>query len=95
MNESQRKLVLWVTISVCLLLTVIVGFLAFAGFHYTAAYHGDVFDLVVYENHLRWIVPLLVVLFGLLLIGLIGSIGFWFVLKDKRGDSYSGETALT
>jgi len=87
MNGSQRKLVLWVTISVCLLLATIAGILGFAGFHYIAADQGDsVFDTLVYQNHLRWIVPLVTVLLGLLLIGLTGFVGFWFVLRDKRED---------
>jgi hypothetical protein len=83
MNRSQRKLVLWGTVSVCLLLATITGVLAFAGFHYSVANQGDVFDKVVYQNHLRWIVPLITALIGLLVIGLIGFVGLWFVLRDK------------
>jgi len=83
MNGSQRKLLLWVTISFCLLLAAVTGILVFAGFHYIAANQGDIFDKVVYQNHLRWIVPLVTGLLGLLLVGLIGFVGFWFVLRDK------------
>ncbi|MGH7794505.1 MAG: hypothetical protein ACREQ2_06370 [Candidatus Binatia bacterium] len=82
MNENQRRLLFWATIAVCLLLAAIAGILGFAGFHHVAADQGDVFDKVLYQNHLRWIVPLLAVLLGLLLIELIGFVGFWFVLRD-------------
>jgi hypothetical protein len=82
-NERQRTLLWWFIVGVCLLMATIVGILAFGGFHHIAAGQGDVFDAVVYKNHLRWIVPLLVVLFGLLLIGVVGFIGFWFVLREK------------
>ena len=59
MNGNQRKLLLWSTVSVCLLLMIIAGILGFAGFHYIEANQGDVFDKVLYQKHLTWVVPLL------------------------------------
>jgi hypothetical protein len=83
MNENQRRLLFWATISVCLLFAAVAGVLAFAGFQYVAANQGDIFDKVVYNNHLKWIAPLVVVLMGFLLITVIAFVGFWFVLREK------------
>jgi len=83
MNGNQRKLLLWCTVFICLLLIAIAGILGFAGFDYIEANQGDVFDKVLYQNHLKWIVPLLAVLGGLLLSTLVGFAGFWFALRDE------------
>lgn len=82
MNENQRRLLYWATISVCILLVGMTWALGIAGFHYIEANHGDIFDKLLYHNNLRWLVPLVTALLGLLLVVVIGFIGFWFYLRD-------------
>ena len=83
MNRPQRKLLFGFTVFACLLLASVIGILAFAAFHGIASAQGDIFDDVVFRDHLKWIVPLLTVLLGLLLTGILGFVGFWFVLGNK------------
>jgi TRAP-type C4-dicarboxylate transport system permease small subunit len=83
MNKNQRRLLLWITMAICFLLAAIAGVLAFGGFYHVAANHGDIFDKVVYTNHLKWIAPAMVVLIAFLLITVIAFVGFWFVLRGK------------
>jgi hypothetical protein len=46
------------------------------------ATRGDVFDKVLYEANLKWIVPSIIGSVGLLLSGAVGAIGFWFWLRE-------------
>lgn len=83
MNGPQRKLLCGFTIFVCLLLAGVVGTLAFASFQGIVSAQGDVFDEVVFKDHLKWTVPLLIILLGLLFMGVVGFVGCWFVLGNK------------
>jgi hypothetical protein len=84
MNANQRNLLWWFTILMCSIIVIITGILAFAGFHQVLAQRGDVFDKVVYENQLKWAVPSVIILTGVLLSGLAGFIGFWFYLRNHE-----------
>lgn len=83
MNGAQRKLLCGFTIFASLLLAGVVGILAFASFQGIVSAQGDVFDKVVFKDPLKWIVPALTVLLGLLFIGVVAFVGFWFVLGKK------------
>ncbi len=83
MSRSQKKLLCGFTIFACLLLACIVGVSAFAVFQGVASAQGDIFDDIVFRDHLKWLLPLLTILFGLLLTGIAGFVGFWFILRNK------------
>ncbi|MBI3596381.1 MAG: hypothetical protein HY203_04425 [Nitrospirae bacterium] len=83
MNRAQRKLLCSFTVFACVLLASIVGVSAFAIFQGIASTQGDVFDYVVFQHHLQWIMPSVMVLAGLLVTGIVGFVGFWIVLNDK------------
>lgn len=82
-SRPQRKLLGGFAIFACVVLSGMVGVFAFGIFEGIQSAHGDIFDEVVFRNHLKWMVPLLTALFGLLLTGTLGFLGFWLVLRNK------------
>ena len=83
MTRPQRKLLCGFTIFACLLIVSVAGILAFVVFQGIASVQGNIFDELVFQHHLKWLLPLLTILFGLLLTGAVGFVGFWFVLRNK------------
>ncbi len=77
MNKQQRKLTIWFTVFMAILVAATTTVLTDAVYQSRLAQHGDIFDRVVSQQTWTWVQPMLISLGGAFLVGVVLFVGLW------------------
>jgi sterol desaturase/sphingolipid hydroxylase (fatty acid hydroxylase superfamily) len=83
MNTTRRKFVLRFCIFLGLMAAGATGVLAYAAHQMQLARFGDIFDRVVSEQTQTWVLPVLIVIAGVSIIGLLLFVGL-FIFRSRE-----------
>jgi Na+/H+-dicarboxylate symporter len=83
MNKSRRKLILWFSIFLGMMLAIVTGLLAYAAHQMQLAQFGDIFDRIVSNQAQTWIAPALIIIIGISIAGTCIFIGL-YIYRGKE-----------